>query len=119
MATKAFRVEDVKALTNQTNQTRGGNGTQFAQGDQSDYFALQRGAAGVQVSLLEFQVFAEAGNTGFSVTVEHSLDNSRGFQVVATITTAAPVQITTAGGWYRVTVGTATGGNVTVMVAAR
>lgn len=116
MATKSIRVEDVKALTNFTTPTRG---TQFAQGEVSDVYALQRGAAGVQVSLLEVQVFAETGNSGFSVTVEHTLDVSRGWQIVATITTAAATQIATAGGWYRVTVGTATGGNVTVMVAAR
>ena len=115
--TYSIRVEDVKKLLNQT--VREVTGTQFQQGDVSHFYALQRGAAGVQVSLLEVQVFAETGNTAFSVTVEHTLDVTRGWQVVGTITTAAALQLPTAGGWYRVTVGTATGGNVTVMVAAR
>jgi hypothetical protein len=52
------------------------------------------------------------------VTVERSLDQSRGFQVVATITTAAIAKVSFNGGWFRITIGTATGGPVTVLAVA-
>lgn len=88
------------------------------QGYISDYYALKRGVGGMPPRLLEFQVIPETGNSAFSVTIEHSLDVTRGFQVVGTITTQAPLQLNAAGGWYRCTLGTATGGNVTVMATA-
>jgi hypothetical protein len=109
MATKAIKPGDLLTLT-----PAGGGDAAF----QSDEYASQQSRSGQWAQNLEVQVFPESGNTAFSVTVERSLDQSRGFQVVATITTAAITKVSFNGGWFRVTIGTATGGPVTVLAVA-
>jgi hypothetical protein len=109
MATKAIKPGDLLQLT-----AAGGSAAAF----QSDEYASQQSRSGQWAQNLEVQVIAEAGNSGFSVTVERSLDQSRGFQVVATITTGAITKVSFNGGWFRITIGTATGGPVTVLAVA-
>jgi hypothetical protein len=83
----------------------------------SDVAVIKQAPAGMLPRLMETQVIGEGANSGFSVTLEHTLDRDgvAGWTVVATITTTAPVQNNTAGGFYRVTAGTVTGGTVRVM----
>jgi hypothetical protein len=107
MATKAIKPGDLLIVA-----------AAQAQGFASDEYASQQSRSGQWTQNLEVQAFAEAGNSGFSVTVERSLDQSRGFQVVATITTGAITRVNFNGGWFRVTIGTATGGPVTVIAVA-
>lgn len=102
MATKEIKPGQLIVLT---------NGAQEAQ---SDAYAIRANPNGAWPDQVEAQVIAEAGNTAFSVTIEHTLDQARGWQVVATITTGAISIFSAIGGWLRVTVGTATGGPVSV-----
>jgi hypothetical protein len=89
-------------------------------GEVSDVASLKQGQSGQFPDLMEVQVIAEGANTGFSVTVEHTLDRDGvgGWtQVGAAIATGVPVQFAVCGGQYRVTAGTVTGGSVRVLAA--
>jgi hypothetical protein len=90
------------------------------QGTISDAYALKNSQNGQFPGMVEMQVIPGAGNTGFSVTLEHTLDPTatNGWQTVGTVTTGAPVQVTAVGGWYRCNAGTATGGPVTALLVA-
>lgn len=116
MATLEFKPGQILTMLGPGN-TKGGavNNGDGTVGSQSQTFGVKNGIAGTFPRQMEFQVIPEAGNSAFSVTIEHSLDQARGYQVVATITTQAPSLITASGGFYRATAGTATGGPVSVL----
>lgn len=82
----------------------------------SDAFGLKQSQSGQWAIRMEVQVFADDAQAPVNVTIEHTLDQSRGWQVVQTINAFGVTQFDIVGGWYRAVNNTVVnGGRVTVM----
>jgi hypothetical protein len=82
----------------------------------SDAYGIKNSQTGQWPRRMEVQVFAEDAQAAVNVTVEHTLDQARGWQVVQTINAFGLTQFDIVGGWYRVTNNNVVnGGRVTVL----